>query len=95
MTEGKAILLLHCPDRQGIIADVTGFITRNHGNIVYLDQYVDTVEGHLFMRVEWELKGFFIPRDHIQEVIDELKASGDPLFKEFFDEHWGGSLIRP
>ena len=72
MTEGKAILLLHCPDRQGIIADVTGFITRNHGNIVYLDQYVDTVEGHLFMRVEWELKGFFIPRDHIQEVIDEL-----------------------
>ena len=31
----------------------------------------------------------------IQDVIDELKASGDPLFKEFFDEHWGGSLIRP
>lgn len=31
----------------------------------------------------------------IQEVIDELKTCGDPLFKEFFDEHWGGSLIRP
>ena len=31
----------------------------------------------------------------IQEVIDELKASGDPLFREFFDEHWGGTLIRP
>ena len=45
MKEGKAILLLHCPDRQGIITDVTGFITQHRGNIVYLDQYVDTIDG--------------------------------------------------
>ena len=43
MAEGKAIILLHCPDQQGFITDVTGFITRNHGNIVYIDQYVDTI----------------------------------------------------
>lgn len=29
------------------------------------------------------------------EVVEELKNSGEELFKEFFDEHWGGSLIRP
>ena len=36
-----AIILLNCPDRQGIITEVTKFITDNRGNIVYLDQYVD------------------------------------------------------
>ena len=39
--ETTAILLLHCPDQQGIISEVTKFITDNKGNIVYLDQYVD------------------------------------------------------
>ena len=84
MTEGKAIILLHCPDQQGIITDVTGFITRNHGNIVYIDQYVDTIEGHLFMRIEWELKGFFIPREHIKEVVDELFAERYGMVSSIF-----------
>lgn len=31
----------------------------------------------------------------ILEVVEELKINGDVLFKDFFDEHWGGTLIRP
>lgn len=31
----------------------------------------------------------------IAEVVEELKNSGEPLFRDFFDEHWGGSLVRP
>ena len=49
--ETTAILLLHCPDQQGIISEVTKFITDNKGNIVYLDQYVDKVDGMFFMRI--------------------------------------------
>ena len=67
-----AILLLHCPDQQGIISEVTKFITDNRGNIVYLDQYVDKVEGMFFMRIEWELEGFQIPRDKIYDYITTL-----------------------
>lgn len=70
--EQTAILLFHCPDRQGIITDITKFITDNNGNIVYLDQYVDKVEGMFFMRVEWELKDFLIPTEKIKEYIDTL-----------------------
>lgn len=73
--EPTAILLLHCPDKQGIITDITKFITDNKGNIVYLDQYVDKVDGMFFMRVEWELKGFLIPTDKIQEYIETLFSS--------------------
>ena len=67
-----AILLLHCPDEQGIISEVTKFITDNQGNIVYLDQYVDRDDGMFFMRIEWELKNFTIPREKIYEYIDTL-----------------------
>lgn len=69
-----AILLLHCPDQTGIITEVTKFITDNQGNIVYLDQYVDRQDGMFFMRLEWELDSFLIPRDKIKEYIDTLYA---------------------
>lgn len=29
------------------------------------------------------------------EVIEELKKGPEPLFQAFFDERWGGSLVRP
>ena len=67
-------MLLHCPDQQGIISEVTKFITDNHGNIVYLDQYVDRQDGMFFMRIEWELESFLIPRDKIREYVDTLYA---------------------
>lgn len=67
-----AILLLHCPDKLGIITEITKFITDNHGNIVYLDQYVDKVDSRFFMRVEWELTNFAIPSDKIEEYIETL-----------------------
>ena len=69
-----AILLLHCPDQPGIISEMTRFITDNQGNIVYLDQYVDRQDGIFFMRMEWELDNFLIPRDKIKEYLDTLYA---------------------
>ena len=65
MTTAK--LLLHCPDKPGILAEVTDFITVNKGNIIYLDQYVDHVENIFFMRIEWELKDFLVPQEKIED----------------------------
>lgn len=69
-----AVLLLHCPDRMGIINELTKFISENNGNIVYLDQYTDPVDLIFFMRVEWDLDGFLIPADKISEYFDTLYA---------------------
>ncbi len=69
-----ATLLLHCPDKPGILAQITNFITINGGNIVDLDQYVDHVEQVFFARIEWELKGFTIPRDKILDYFSTLYA---------------------
>lgn len=82
-----AILLLHCPDEQGIISEVTKFITDNQGNIVYLDQYVDREDGMFFMRIEWELKNFTIPREKIYEYIDTLYSQRySMMFNLYFND---------
>ena len=75
--KNTAILLIHCPDRQGILATVTEFLNKNRGNIIYLDQHVDRQEKIFYMRVEWELDNFAIPAEKIGEYFDTL--IGTPL----------------
>ena len=58
-----AILLVSCPDQRGIVAALSSFITQHNGNIIALDQYVDTEESVFFARMEWELDGFAFPLD--------------------------------
>jgi formyltetrahydrofolate deformylase len=80
-------LLLHCPDKPGIIADITNFITENRGNVVYLAQFVDRVENVFFMRIEWEIDGFLIPKDKIADYFRTLYASKyDMDFSLYFSD---------
>lgn len=69
-----ATLMLHCPDRQGIIQEITNFITVNQGNIIYLDQYVDHQDDIFFMRIEWDLEQFLIPQDKVRDYFGTLFA---------------------
>jgi len=71
----SAILLIYCPDKPGIVVTITDFIHNNGGNILYLDQHVDSESGIFFMRIEWDLKNFAIERDKIAEYFETLVAS--------------------
>ncbi|GAB6863870.1 formyltetrahydrofolate deformylase [Bacteroides acidifaciens] len=85
MTTAK--LLLHCPDKPGILAEVTDFITVNKGNIIYLDQYVDHVENIFFMRIEWELKDFLVPQEKIEDYFRTLYAQKYEMdFRLYFSD---------
>ncbi|MDD4224769.1 MAG: formyltetrahydrofolate deformylase [Mariniphaga sp.] len=85
--KNTAILLIHCPDKQGILATVTEFLNNNRGNIIYLDQHVDRQEKVFHMRVEWELDGFAIPPDKIGEYFNTLiAASLDMNWRLYFSE---------
>ena len=77
----RAILLIHCPDRPGLVALVTEFVHKNQGNILNLDQHVDAELDHFFMRIEWELAEFVIPNESISEYFGTL--IGKPN-----DMHW-------
>lgn len=82
-----ATLLLHCPDKIGIITEITKFITDNNGNILYLDQYVDKIDRRFFMRVEWSLEEFSIPADKIEEYIQTLYGDRyEMMFDIYFSD---------
>ncbi|MCB1210876.1 MAG: formyltetrahydrofolate deformylase [Verrucomicrobiales bacterium] len=66
MTElDTATLLIHCPDRPGLVHDVTGFISSHQGNIVDLQQHIDPSEDTFFMRLEWSLEKFSLEKEEI------------------------------
>ena len=75
--QNTAIVRIHCPDQQGIVAKVTNFISTHNGNILYLDQHTDRAEKRFFMRIEWDLDGFAIDAEAIEEVFS--RAIADPM----------------
>jgi len=82
-----AILLIHCPDRQGILAALTDFINVNKGNIVYLDQHVDYEQNTFFTRIEWDLSDFIIPKEKIEEYFATLFGiKYEMSFKLYFSD---------
>jgi formyltetrahydrofolate deformylase len=68
---------MHCKDQPGIVLAITGFISGNNGNIVYLDQHVDAAQKIFFMRVEWDLSRFAIADAEIAGQF--ATAVGKPL----------------
>lgn len=86
-----AILLAHCPDQAGIIAVVTDFLHNNQGNILSLEQHVDQEINQFFMRVEWDLNGFLIPKEKIDDYFQTLVAE---RFKMTWKVHFSSQTIR-
>ena len=68
----SAILLIHCPDKKGLVSAITEFIFKNEGNILYLDQHVDAEQKVFVMRIEWDLANFSIPGNKIGEYFHTL-----------------------
>lgn len=91
MRTNNAILLISCPDKQGIVAKVTEFIYRNKGNIIYLDQHVDQEEKVFFMRAEWEMEKFLIPEDKLAE---QFQAQIAPIYDMKFDLYFTKDTLR-
>ncbi|MGV3664028.1 MAG: formyltetrahydrofolate deformylase [Prosthecobacter sp.] len=60
-----ATLLIHCPDRPGLVHDVTGFISSHQGNIIDLQQHIDAEQDTFFMRLEWSLDKFTLEKEEI------------------------------
>ena len=71
-----AILLLSCPDRVGLVSQISHFIFERQGNILDLDEHVDTGSGMFFIRVAWDMDGFSISSEEIEDAFR-------PLAREF------------
>lgn len=72
----EAILLLSCRDRIGLVSRISHFVFERGGNIIDLNEHVDPVEKIFFVRVSWDMSGFSIPPEELEEAFL-------PLAKEF------------
>src|SRR5262245_41794655 len=61
-----AIVRVRCPDRKGIIADLSDFVFRNGGNILDLDQHTDAETGRFYMRLVFGLGGFGLDEESVR-----------------------------
>ncbi|MEO0409054.1 MAG: formyltetrahydrofolate deformylase [Cyanobacteria bacterium P01_A01_bin.135] len=67
-----AVLLLACPDQQGLVAKIANFIYANGGNIIHAAQHTDMEAGLFLTRIEWELAGFNLPREIIAPAFEAI-----------------------
>jgi formyltetrahydrofolate deformylase len=67
-----AILLLSCPDRNGLVSGISDFIFKHGGNIIDLDEHVDKYEQMFFLRVAWDLGRFDIPPEKLEEAFKPM-----------------------
>ncbi len=69
------ILTLSCPDRIGIVHNVTGWLLGRHGNIIDAQQFGDSETNRFFLRVHFSLPN--------KESTHELEKSFYPVAYKF------------
>lgn len=74
--ERRFRLVLSCPDRVGIVAMVSNFISSHGGSISDASQHSDLGHQWFFMRVE-------INADTLRFSLDELKTAFSPIAQSF------------
>ena len=82
----KTILLLSCADQKGLVASISNFITDNGGNIVNLDEHVDSDAKMFFIRVEWELGNLKFGKDELHTEFKPLADKFNAKWKIEFAE---------
>lgn len=88
----SCILMITCKDKKGLLAKITGFIFENNGNIISLNEFVDNENKTFFMRVEWELQGFKIKKEKINEAIQKLSVNAG--FSDSFEIFFSNKKVR-
>ena len=86
MNDTTATLLISCPDRPGLVAKIANFIYANDGNIVRADQHTDFATGLFLIRIEWQLKGFNLPREAIAPAWGKIATSLDATWQLHFSD---------
>lgn len=72
--KNSAILLITCPDQQGLVAAVANLLLQYNGNILHSDQHIDTEEKLFFMRIEWDLESFSLSLEQFKNLFAETAS---------------------
>jgi len=77
-----------CPDRPGLVSELSGWIAKNDGNIRHADHHTDAGAKLFLSRIEWELKGFALKRESISSAVTTLADDLDGNAQLSFSDEW-------
>lgn len=80
----SATLLIYCPDKIGILTAVTQLISSQAGNIIEVEEHVDTEYNIFFMRVQWQMSGFKLSKDEMKNQIKSLAEVYEMKWRIYF-----------
>ena len=72
LSSATAILQFICPDRPGLVSQLSGWIANHAGNIHHADHHIDAGAGLFLSRIEWELEGFALTRKLLAPSVNNL-----------------------
>lgn len=83
----SVVLLIHCKDRKGIVARVSGFIHDLGGNILDSDHHTDEETNEFLMRMEFATKGLQIPTDDIPDAFASIATVFEMRYEGYRSSH--------
>ncbi|HYR45434.1 MAG TPA: formyltetrahydrofolate deformylase, partial [Thermoanaerobaculia bacterium] len=87
----SVVLLLHCPLRLGLAANLTQFVYTHGGRILYHDQAVDAESRHYYTRLEWDVSSFSVTDG---ETADRLRALIGSAPDTEWSLHYSDEVLR-
>jgi formyltetrahydrofolate deformylase len=83
----SVVILIHCQDRRGIVARVSGFIHDFGGNILDSNHHTDPETNDFLMRIEFALEGFQIPPADIPSAFAPIAKVFDMRYEVHRSSH--------
>tara|TARA_B100000212_G_scaffold275141_1_gene214668 strand:+ start:155 stop:1009 length:855 start_codon:yes stop_codon:yes gene_type:complete len=72
------ILQFICPDKPGLVSDLSSWIASKNGNIRHADHHTDADASLFLSRIEWDLDGFLLDKHQINSelILLEQRLNG-------------------
>ena len=79
MAQPSIIFRIICPDRPGLVSELTSWIANYGGNIIHSDHHTDKAAGLFLSRIEWNTNEVVIDKNQISFELNKLskKIKGD------------------
>ena len=72
MEQPSIILKTVCPDRPGLVSQLTGWISNYGGNIKHSDHHTDQDAGLFLSRIEWNINDLPFNKSEIYEQFEKI-----------------------
>ena len=83
----NAVFLIRCPDKKGLVANITGFFYKAGLNILHCQQHTDLSEGLYFMRIKLDLSGLSSSRKELEDSFDQFGSQFELSWSAHYSDY--------